>query len=280
MPLWAQPSISLDHESKGKYFIALRVTQVGLGVIIFITAVLGSLDGILDNIDFLSFSAIEYIEKLSQLASIWQSLIIGIATASIGFLDISVRSLDPWKWKVIQECLDAFCSEVFAGSDHDEDLNYKHRVTLYRLQSGSIRMIKPFWQKWLIPVARSGIITKRTKSIFRLHDNPRRIEGVVVQAFLKKKGQWLTVEDVPELMEAMTEAEKSIYRDKTNISFDKAIKMKYTARSYAAVRMEINGKPWGVLVLDSVYCKMPSDSKLKPLFCLLASTICPILEAI
>jgi len=142
----------------------------------------------------------------------------------IALLDNKLRSLDPWKWKAIQSCLDEFRDQVFDGTDHAEDLNFKHRVTLYRLQNGSLKMLQPLWQRWLVPVARSGIITKRTRSIFRLPDNPNKIEGVVVQAFLKK-GIWLRAEEVPELRHDMTESDKRAYRDKTSISVDKALKM-------------------------------------------------------
>jgi len=95
-----------------------------------------------------------------------------------------------------------------------------------------------------------------------------------------KKGIWLQAERIPELRHDMTESDKRAYRDKTSISADKALKINDTARSHSAIRMEVNGKPWGVLVLDSVNPKMPESLYLNRLFRLLTSAIAAILEVI
>lgn len=278
-PAWAQPSISLDHDSKGKYFYTIRSAQIILILLVCLIAFTGSVDKVSERLGFLNFNAREQLNAISKNINFWQEVAIPALSIVIALLDNKARNLDPWKWKAIQSCLDEFRDQVFDGTDHAEDLNFKHRVTLYRLQNGSLKMLKPVWQRWLVPVARSGIITKRTRSIFRLPDNPHQIEGFVVQAFLKK-GIWLRAEEVPELRQDMTASDRQAYRDKTSISVDKALRMNYTARSYAAIRMEVNGKPWGVLVLDSVNSRMPAPPELTRLFRLLTSAIAPILEVI
>ena len=279
-PAWPQLSISLDHDSKDRHFYAIRIIQIFLFLLICLIAIAGSVDKVSERLSFLSPNAKECILSASRFIHIWQEIAIPTISVLIALLDNTVRSLDPWKWKAIQSCLDEFRDQVFDGQDHAEDLNFKHRVTLYRLQNGSLKMLKTVWQKWLVPVARSGIITKRTSSIFCLPDNPSKIEGVVAQAFLKKEGIWLREEDVPELSPNMTDSDKQAYRVKTRISVDKALMMNYRAKSYAAIRMEVNGKPWGVLVLDSENSRMPSPPELTRMFRLLTSAIAPILEAI
>jgi hypothetical protein len=279
-PKWMQPSISLDHEDKKKFFSAARFVQYLFALAMIIIVMASSAISFQQWLGFLSYSAKQNLIGISMFSNTWQPVFLPILASCYSFFGKVAGGLDVLKWESVQSSLDGFRDEVFSEQVHIRDLNYKHRVTLFRLQGGSIKLLKPCWEKWLIPVARSGIITKRTKSIFRLHDNKNMIEGVVVQAFLARGGGWVWVEDVPAISEGMTHEEHQTYHDKTKISVDKARRMGYDARSYAAVKMEVRGKPWGVLVLDSAHSKLPSESKVNTLFRVLASALEPTLGAI
>lgn len=270
--------IALDLEKLSLYWWVLRICQVLLVIAVLVVVILDSGRSAIPDISFLSDSAIKWMIMASELAGYWQNIVTSVAVVLIGALGALASGIDPWKWRVVQSCLDEFRDSVFASKSHKNDFNYSHRVTLFRLQNGCIRMFKPWWRKWLVPIARSGTVTKATKSIFRFSDNPNEIEGVVGKAWCLTG--WYIVEDLPLPSADMSLEQKADYYTKTNITVDTAIKMNYTARSYAATKVEVKGKPWGVLVLDSAKEKIPITSKLNPPFRLLASAVSPILESI
>jgi hypothetical protein len=270
--------ISLDLERSGKKFWALRICQALLVLAVFGLVVMDSGGSFFSKAPFLREETQHLLQKMSIHADYWQGIVTPIALLLVGLLERLVSGLNPWKRKVIQSCLDEFRDRVFAGNSHKYDPSYSHTVTLFRLQNGCIRMGKMWHEKWLVPVARSGAIRKTTTSIFWLSDDPLKIEGVAGKAWTLPS--WYFAEDLSQPSMELSQAEREEYYTKTNITVDKALSRNYNARSYGAIKVEVKGKPWGVLVLDSTKEKLPKKVKINPHFKLLVSAISPVLESL
>jgi hypothetical protein len=222
------------------------------------------------------------LQGLSVWHTNWGPAVLVIAVAALTLVETYQRFNDPWKWKAIQSCLDGFSEVVYADSLYQDGFEHEHRITIFRLQRGCIKLLKPCTRKWFVPIARSGSLKKETRSIFRFSDNPEQIEGIVGRAWCKPR-KWYQASDIPILTQSMAEHQKEDYVNKTNYPVDKALAKRYNARSYAAITMELRGRLWGVLVLDSTCERIPNMESAKTYakyFRLFICSVTPLLEAL
>ncbi len=275
---WLSRTISLENDARGKYLTIFRFLQLMLFVAISLIVIASSAEHFQAIYANVGYKTKNHIEWISKLMNQWQAWLVPLLTFLSQVCGSTASKFDTWKWSAIDKSLEGFSNEVFA--DHADDPESAHRVTLFRLQNGCIRMLRPPWNKYLVPIARSGTTTKRTRSIFQVHDEKGKIVGIAPKAWQARNGTWVWAEDIPALSEDMTEEEKREYYDKTGTTVAVGLKMSYDARSYAAIRMVVGGKHWGVLVLDSASTRIPEHENVNKMFHVLATGISPILEVI
>ncbi|MGO3345772.1 MAG: hypothetical protein ACTIM4_06960 [Marinomonas sp.] len=184
------------------------------------------------------------------------------------FFTIVKKTKNPWIWEQIQFILDQYQDRVFNHiSDDPRDHN---RVTLFQVKKrcflkkhwSSKKTLRPSgkhprFSSYLVPVLRSGHLSKKTNALFYVSDKSDECEGIAGQAW--GKGGTTVATDLPELKydKNNTPSRRSInnyaratYSDLKLV--DQYIENKrITPRSIAAIPVEVNGEPWGVVVLDS-----------------------------
>lgn len=202
------------------------------------------------------WAALEYIQD----HTVYLYLAIGIVV----FLCVLYRRMgDPWILEKLQFILDEYQFKVFSASgapqDHDRVTIFKHCKNHFWLRHWSCskwywRSGKhPFWSDYLIPVLRSGHISKKSKAIFYAPDGSDKAEGVASMAWSKKGS--VVLNQLPVIKSNTGVRDKEKYARATKC--DLALLDKYIAEgrqppsSIAAMVIECNGRPWGVLVLDS-----------------------------
>lgn len=177
---------------------------------------------------------------------------------------------DPWLVEKIQFILDRYQSGAFdlTGCPPDTPLDH-NRVTLFRRQKGffvrhwtASRWFWP-WGKhnpfsdFLVPVLRSGHMSKKTSIAFFVSDDSDRTESVAGKAWACSEA--LCVTELPTMNGTSKVREKKLYARKT--SCDEGMVDHYITRarqmpcSIVAIPVERYGKRWGVVVLDSRYPK-------------------------
>ena len=153
----------------------------------------------------------------------------------------------PWVWTVVQRVLDQFQELAFADRSGPK---HHHRVTLFRIA----RFSKP-WRRWpgrryLVPVARSGHATMQCSVVFRIPDSADNAEGVAGRTWAERKV--VPVSGLPAITGAVPDEVRHEYARKTWVS-RKWLRAwaEPAARSFLGIPVEVGGKPWGVIVLDS-----------------------------
>lgn len=154
---------------------------------------------------------------------------------------------DPNMWAFAHELLDDFRNKVF--SDAGSDYQHHHRVTLFRhLRWVFVRRRWP-WSGWLCPVERSGHTTQVSKALFRAPDEADDSEGVAGLGWCANGA--LKIDKLPELRKGSNDDILVSYAASTGVSLEFVRTHLPKTRSFYAVRVEVKGVPWGVLVVDS-----------------------------
>lgn len=161
----------------------------------------------------------------------------------------------PRVWRIIQAMLNEMQKRAF--KDSDEALHF-HRVTLFQHRKSRF-MLR--WSKgrgpragWLFPVARSGFTSQTSDSVFLAPDDADNAEGVAGHAW-RGNGTIVNEVGVPDLGTDSSDAAIKDYADATWVSEDWVRKRledkKNCPRSFCGVPIEVKGKRYGVLLLDS-----------------------------
>jgi len=170
----------------------------------------------------------------------------------------------PWAWKALQSVLDELREHAFIVNA--ADATHHHRVTLFKRVRYRIR-IWPWrsrcwpWGKgrwpasgWLVPVLRSGHTTQRSGSVFLAPDDADRAEGVAGQAWSHSESI-IYLEALPDLDEDSSTPDVKRYARETWLNeglVRKRLKAELScSRSFCGIAIEVKGKVWGVIVLDS-----------------------------
>lgn len=165
----------------------------------------------------------------------------------------------PWVWGAIHEFVDSFRNHIF--KHQEDDALHHHRVTLFQFC--------PWW-RWpcffvkvdlnakLIPIERSGHMTKKSKCYFLAPDDGDSVFGVAGAAFTRQKT--IVISGLPEITTDSTKEEISLYAKLGYVTEDwvreRIDRMRKNpnagfARSYCGIPIKVKGKVWGTIVIDS-----------------------------
>ena len=181
----------------------------------------------------------------------------------------------PWVWETIHRLLDSFQKHIFEKQSHEPQ--YFHRVTLFKYKGFVF-----IWRKWpssgwLVPVERSGHITQRSTSKFKVPDNGS-VEGIAGQVWVRNSV--LTI-SLPDISSDSTAEEIASYAQRGFVSIEwvqsRLREKKTLPRSICGVPVEVNGKPWGVIVVDSRREKLP-EKEIEKAHRLIAKVLGRLLE--
>lgn len=170
---------------------------------------------------------------------------------------------EPRFWRAIQLIVDVFQRDVF--QKFQEDRIDDHRVTLYKFRQWHFRSCfrgleghPPCWpwSGWLKPIVRSGA-RARGRTVFLARDAGRS-EGIVGAAFY---AQGTIEKTLPSLDGDSSDEAVTEYADAGFVS-PKWIRTRLKkgeplACYLVAMRIEIQHKPWGVLMIDTRSQKLP-----------------------
>lgn len=147
--------------------------------------------------------------------------------------------------------LDQICQATFK---HDKFLHEQHgRVTLFRYQYFFFGRWR-FWGGWLVPVERSGEATRNTDTAFAAPDNGEASEGVAGMTWSRRRN--VSIEGLPNLSLDKSEAAFKKYADMSLYPIERIRKKVPRPLSLYGIPVEVGGKKWGVIVIDSVHPKI------------------------
>jgi hypothetical protein len=176
----------------------------------------------------------------------------------------------PLVWNVVHYLLDEYRQQVFGNDEaKNKEPDHYHRVTLFKhvWLRPTLRAIP--WGGWMIPVERSGQTTKSGIARFRASANdPDHAQGVAGQAWACSRPvsvHGLPDINVPEPVEADCKkyaheglvSTKWVYRRKRDRK-----KGASNGRSFFGIPVEVDGKTWGAVVIDS---RSPDEIAIEPL---------------
>lgn len=200
---------------------------------------------------------VEYIQPKA-----WWLLVALGAIAGLSKI-ICTKLVSPWARKAVQSVIDELRGFAFKA-DGGDPAHY-HRVTLFKRVPFKLK-VWPWrshwwpWGKgrgpfsgWLIPVARSGHTTQRTKTVFLAPDDADSAEGLAGLAW--SCNEIVYKMDLPNIENNPTAESVKTYSRETGLSpgltQTRVEAGLPAARSYLAMGIEVGNKKWGVLVLDS-----------------------------
>jgi hypothetical protein len=159
-------------------------------------------------------------------------------------------------WPLVKALLNDFRNRLYPQST---DPAHFHRVTLFRHAKWvwRWRAIKARALGWVYIVERTGHTTQNSKTIFRACNDPELAVGVAGTTWTAN--QLTYFEGLPILRDESHESELAQYASKTNCSLDEIRRRRPQSRSLCGIPVEVKGRVWGVLVIDSRYAELPKD---------------------
>lgn len=203
----------------------------------------------------------DFVISLIQSASIW---IIVIANLILWIAHVLKNYFgNPWAWDSVKTLLEEFRVEVFSGATN---LNASHdRVTLFRKKERRWRWGVFPSNDWLCVVERTGHMTRRRRKWLRAKDDGRNYEGVAGATWCL--GRTVLKDGLPV---AATEKGIKSYAKETFISVEYVKKQMEKGaplpRSLCGIIVEVNNKPWGVIVIDSSLEKLTDQEKIETFY--------------
>jgi hypothetical protein len=203
-------------------------------------------------------------------------VLVGIVTG----LGILCRLLGhPQILECVQEILTTFQRDVF-GSLGDGELADSHRVTLYRYQTWCLWPGRGYWywpwgkgawpnSGWMVPITRAGP-DSRASTIF-LAKSSTEFEGICGAVhFLQQGALEMGSTVLPDIKVDASDSDITAYASKTFVS-ESMIRNRIRgnrpcARYFFALRVEVQSKKWGVLMIDSRASSPPQPQKTQHIF--------------
>jgi hypothetical protein len=173
---------------------------------------------------------------------------IPVLAGCVVFIPVIEKAIGlPWIWDTVHALLDDFREHVFEKEIHTP-LHY-HRITLFKLVHFRFALCLWPWSRWLVPVARSGHTTQRSRIAFRVPDNADLVEGIAGQTWAQN--QVVIVRNLPDINIDHSPVLLEEYARQTWVSVKWLQKRRQHALSFCGIPVEVKGKLWGVIVLDS-----------------------------
>ena len=169
---------------------------------------------------------------------------------------------DPAVREEVQKRINEYRKDVFADAAGGGAYQADRRVTLFRRRrfclswscwpwgKGSLRKRFP-WDGWLVPEFRSGTTPQSSKTCFRIPDGRHReAEGVAGLAW--ESDGWVHIPNLPDVQNSSaSEQDIDAYAKATKMLKEDVRNDPPQGRSFAGVRIEVGGKGWGALVIDT-----------------------------
>lgn len=175
---------------------------------------------------------------------------------------------DQWVLEKLQFILDEYQGKAFK-TNGDAIPTDHNRVTLFKFKTKVIKVRHwtttrkfgwssgkhPLFSDYLIPILRSGHLSKKTRIAFHAPDSGDDAEGVAGRAWASQEAA--TVAGLPTIGRSSPQRDIKNYARSTYS--DEAMIRKYISEnkpmpcSIVAIPVERKGKKWGVVVLDSRY---------------------------
>ena len=156
-------------------------------------------------------------------------------------------------WQTVQYLLDQYREELFGSKD--DEAQFFHRITLFKHVRWHWGLVCWPWSGWMIPVARSGNKTRKHIAKFRASsDDPDNAEGIAGQAWANERP--VQICGLPDINTGETSKEDlGEYANKSLVEVKwlqtRKKKNKNNARSMLGIPVEVKGKTWGAMVVDS-----------------------------
>jgi hypothetical protein len=201
----------------------------------------------------------EWIQKSAWLLI----LVFGMVTLATKYLSSLIGA--PWVWATVQKVLNEVRKDAF--NRQPEDPIHAHRITLFKRVAWRWRVRptrgswwRPWgtghwpWSGWLVPISRSGHTTQRSEAVFLAPDDADKCEGIAGQVWARD--QTIILENLPDLnIGCPTDQNITDYATRAWLPESwvrrRLNEGKPFARSLCGIPVEVNGRLWGVLVLDS-----------------------------
>lgn len=186
--------------------------------------------------------------------------------AGIATVTAAARRLigPPWIWAAIEKVLEELRKVAFRNPDATPA---NHRVTLFK----RVRILLPFWwvmrwrgiwpygrwrwpwSGWLVAKCRTGHVRQRSKEVFLAPDDAHNAEGIAGHAYTQKVYR---VANLPALNSHSSDDEIRQYAQVTHVP-PSWVKQRLRrgdplSRAYMGLVVEVNNKPWGIIMLDSL----------------------------
>ena len=169
-------------------------------------------------------------------------------TVALGLMQLARLTIGPpWVWDTVHYLLDNFREYVFEG---ESGPLHHHRVTLFKYTRMRFRLCRWPWSGWLVPVERSGHTTRRSRTIFLAPDDADQAEGIAGQTWAQNRV--VVVNGLSDINENPSRDMLAEYAQQTWIPETWVLqKQRQHARSFCGIPVQVKGKLWGVIVLDS-----------------------------
>lgn len=175
----------------------------------------------------------------------------------------------PWVWAVVQKIVDKFAEKAFepvpGAAAHDYRVTlFRHTWALERPWRGKRRPGERWrwpWSGWLVPVVRSGHTTQNTNAIFLAPDDAYNAEGVVGQTWANRKV--VQTRELPDLNVDSSDSNIREYATQTFVA-EEWVRQRLRERkpfplTLCGIPVEVGGRVWGVIVLDSRHSQAIKD---------------------
>ena len=178
-----------------------------------------------------------------------------------------------WILDKLQFVLDRYQGKAFVKKANPDPKDY-HRVTLFQYKRGVLFPWHwsaqktfapwgggkhPFRSNYLVPVLRSGRLSRKTNAIFHVSDSGDASEGIAGRAWVTEEAA--TAIGLPSIRSGANKRDIKVYAESTQsdeamveamLEHKKSLSRDCPVpRSIVAIPVERFGKNWGVIVLDS-----------------------------
>jgi hypothetical protein len=150
-------------------------------------------------------------------------------------------------WPLVKSTLEDFKSRIYPAADPQ----FRHRITLFRYSPWvwRWRAFRQFGFGWVYIVERTGHTTQNSRTIFRAPNDPDGAEGMAGTTWACNQLQ--AIETLPDLAASGWENLAATYAADTCCPLDEIRRRRPKSRSFCGIPVEVKGKVWGVLVIDS-----------------------------